>query len=421
MLRDFVLQMAVNTLALTALHAARPMVTYRALDLGASPFEIGLVQAAFSLLPVFTAVAIGRWIDRLGAGRFLFAASALMSIASVILSFAGSLVGLAFAQVIFGFGQVINVVAGQAMIANRAPRDRRDQHYSWYATIVSTGQLLGPALAGLLAGSALAGAVAGIGPFTDNGQAAVFLFAALIAGIATVLSTLLLERGRRPPSADATASEPANVASAAWVVLRKPGMAAAMLVSLTVLSSIDVLVAYLPAYGEVAGLSVQAVGLLLAVRAGASLLSRLVMPQLIDRLGRQRLLTLSTGMAAAGILAVPFVSAVPVLVGLMIVAGLGLGIGQPMTIAWVANQSARRERALALGVRVTGNRLALLTVPAGIGALAGASGLATIWVAVAIFLGAATIVAARTSLDRGRPESAVPGGAKAEPAAVAEP
>ena len=189
-----------------------------------------------------------------------------------------------------------------------------------------------------------------------------------------------------------------------------------MLVSLTVISSIDVLVAYLPAYGEETGLSVETVGLLLSVRAGASLASRFFMPQLITLLGRKQLLALSSGMAAVGIVLLPFVSGVPALVGLMVVIGLGLGLGQPMTIAWVANRSLRHERALALGVRVTGNRVALVSVPVAMGALAGASGIAVIWLAVATFLGAGAIVALRTEFDP-LAEAADPrlGGASAPP------
>jgi MFS family permease len=396
--RDFLLQMAVNLLALTALHASRPMVTYRALDLGAGPVEIGLVQSAFSLLPVFTAVALGRWIDRLGEGRFVLAALGLMSVASFLLSVAGSLVAIAFAQVLFGFGQVINVVAGQTMIANRAPRDRREHHYSWYSTVVSVAQLAGPALAAVIVTSAVGASIAGVGPFSGNTEAAVFLFAGLSAGTAFLLALGLLRPG--PPRAPTSSSEESvNLASAAWRVLRKPGMAAAMFVSLSVISAVDVLVAYLPAYGEATGLSVETVGLLLSVRAGSSLVSRFFMTQLIERIGRKRLLTLSAGMAAAGILALPFVPSTPVLFGLMVVIGLGLGLGQPMTIAWVANRSARRERGLALSVRVTGNRAALVSVPVVMGAIAGASGISAIWIALAVFLGGGAIVALRTPFD----------------------
>jgi MFS family permease len=408
------LQLAVAGLALTALHASRPMVTYRALDLGADPLEIGLVQSAFSILPVFTAVALGRWVDRLGEWRFMLAAMLMMSSASLLATVAGSLPELAATQALMGFGQVINVVAGQAMIANRAARTEREHHYGWYATVVSIGQLAGPAIGALLAGSALGASLAAGGPFEGNHQAVVFLFAGVSAGFAALAAVRL--RGGRPGGASRPVDEPtAGMARDAWRVLRRPGMAAAMIISLTVISSIDVLVAYLPAYGEVTGLSVATVGLLLSIRAGSSLVSRFFMASLIARVGRQRLLTATMAMSGAGLLLLPFTGSIPLLIGLMLVIGFGLGLGQPMTIAWVANRSPRHERALALGVRVTGNRAALVSVPTAMGALAGAAGIAGVWLALAAFLGAGALVASRTPFDdlpasptRGATEAVVP-------------
>ena len=93
----------------------------------------------------------------------------------------------------------------------------------------------------------------------------------------------------------------------------------------------------------------------------------------------------------------PFVTAPAILVVIMIVVGLGLG--QPMTIAWVANRSPRSERATALGVRLTGNRAALLVVPTMMGAIAGTAGITAIFVVVAFLLGIGAAVALATSFD----------------------
>ena len=68
-IRAFRIQMVVGFVSVTAIAGIRPTTSYRALDLGADAFQVGLVQAAFSLLPALTAVALGRWIDRHGAGR----------------------------------------------------------------------------------------------------------------------------------------------------------------------------------------------------------------------------------------------------------------------------------------------------------------------------------------------------------------
>ena len=396
--RDFILQLVMTGIAVTAVNAARPMMTYRALGLDAGPFEIGLVQSAHSLLPALVAVALGRWVDSFGERYFLILAMVLIAVGSLGASLAGSLLLLGLVNAVIGLGQITNLVAAQAMVANRGPRDRREERFGWFSTVASIGQLIGPAVGALLVGSVGVTVAAGGGPFRGNPQAPVFLFAAL-AGLVACLVALGLP-GRTAGAAAAQAEAPdVGMLRAAAQVLRRPGMAAAMLVSVTVISSVDVLVAYLPAYGEATGLSVETVGLLLSVRAGASLVSRIFMARMIQRIGRRPLLALSMMLAGGGIILLPFVSSVAILFGLMVAIGLGLGLGQPMTIAWVANRSMRHERGLALGVRLTGNRSALLVVPTAMGALAGASGITAIWLALALFLGVGAFVASRTPFD----------------------
>lgn len=404
--RWFVFQLVIAALSVTAIQATRPMVTYRAIGLGAGPVEIGLVQSAFSILPVFTAVALGRWVDRIGEARFLTVGMAIISAGSLVAASAGGLVVLAISQSIMGFGQITNLVAGQTMIANRGPRDGRDQRYGWYSTVASLGQLAGPAIAALLVGGTLvAGAVATSpegplgGIIAVSPETPVFLFSAGATAIAFVLSLFLPRRRPRPPDESVTTGRAPGILSSAARVLQRPGMAAAMLVSITVISSVDVLIAYLPVYGEAKGLPVETVGLLLSVRAASSMISRLFMAQLIALLGRNRLLAASMILAGGCIALLPFIDSVPVLFGLMVLIGLGLGLGQPMTIAWVANRSPRQERALALGVRLTGNRGALLIVPSLMGLVAGAAGVMAIWAVMALFLGTGAVVAARTPFD----------------------
>jgi MFS family permease len=400
--RGFGLQLLIAGISVTAIQAGRPMITYRALELGAGPLEIGLVTSAFSVIPVLTAVAIGRWIDRIGEAWFLVAAMAMIASGSLVSSWAGTLLLLGVGNAICGFGQITSLVAGQTMIANRGPRDGRDDRYGWYSTAASLGQLLGPAIAAVLVGGALATAAEGTGILpagADNPVAPVFLFGAL-GGLVCVGLALLLPRRRPKPSTPVEGEAPAlKLGPATAQVLRRPGMVSAMLVSVTVISSVDVLIAYLPVYGEAAGLSIETVALLLSVRAGASLVSRVFMTRLIDLLGRQRLLTINMLMAGVSVAALPFVTSVPVLFVLMALIGFGLGLGQPMTMAWVANRSPRQERALALGVRLTGNRAALLIVPTLMGAIAGASGITAIWLVLAGFLGFGANVARHAPLD----------------------
>jgi MFS family permease len=430
--RGFTLQMIVTLLASTAVQATRPTVTYRALALGASPLEIGLIQSAFSIVPALTAIAIGRSIDRIGESRYLMFSLGALTVGSVVALVSPGLFVLGVAQILMGLGQIVYLVASQSLVANHGPRQGRDVRYGHYATFTSLGQLAGPAIAAAIVGSSIglvamganailasAGSAASpvvidaVGVAPDNPEAGVFLFAAIITVIGFGLAFFIPGSPRRKASEGTVAGQP-GILVMTRQVLRRPGMLSAMFVSITVISSVDVLAAYLPAYGDDVGLSVALVGTLLSVRAGASLVSRFFMAQLIAVLGRSRLLAVSMIMAGGGLLLMPLVTSPPVLIAIMVVVGLGLGLGQPMTIAWIANRSQRSERATALGVRLAGNRAALLFVPTAMGAIAGTAGISAIFVVVAISLGIGAAVALATTFDQ--PAGAAAAGATDLPA-----
>jgi MFS family permease len=165
---------------------------------------------------------------------------------------------------------------------------------------------------------------------------------------------------------------------------------------MAVASALDVLIVYLPAYGEAYGLSVVTVGSLLAVRAAATLVARSFLGRLTDRLGPGAALMVTTATAAVAIGGLAAAPPVPVLFVLIALIGIGLGVGQPLTVAWVGMQSPPRERGLAFGVRHTGNLATLTVVPAAMGMVAGATGINAIWLVMAGFLAAGAVVARRT-------------------------
>jgi predicted MFS family arabinose efflux permease len=263
-----------------------------------------------------------------------------------------------------------------------------------------------------LVGPSLAAAILGLATGT-RGESLVFAVAAMAVGSAAAIGLLFPRGPARGASSTPEPSGPApGLARSTGAILRRPGMPAAMFVSIVVISTVDVLAAYLPVYGEAAGLSVAVVGGLLSIRAGATLVSRLFMVWLIARLGRRLLLAVSLAVSALGLGLVPFTASPVGLAILMILGGFALGMGQPMTIAWVANRATRQDRATALAVRLTGNRAALLIVPAAMGVVAGAAGVAAIFWAIAALLGTGAAVAYATPDDEsdadGRPVATLP-------------
>ena len=389
----------VSVLLQTAVYAIRPMVSYQALALGAGEFELGAIASAYAVLSLALAVPIGRWVDRWGEPRFVVVGSAVIALVALWLVWVDSVVALAASQAALGMGHIMTVVGAQALIANRGDPLRRDTRFGLFTVVVSLGQLAGPAVGGLVAGSGnVAGSSGPAGGAQEGlGIGFVFAVAAGTAGLATLVAVLLLlaDSRRRAQSAERlevpTGDGPGDRPSA-WVamgeVLRIPSMPHAMAASLTVLTAIDLLAVYLPAYGATHGLSVETVGLLLATRAAASMASRLLMLPLIRWMGRRRLLVLSIVLPAAALAFLPVLDSHALLYAAMTVIGFGLGLGQPITLAWVADRAPDEIRGTALGVRLSGNRLGQTVLPSAVGLVAGVSGVAGVFVSLAVLLGA---------------------------------
>ena len=52
--------------AQASIYVMRPMITYRAIENGASSFEIGVIAAIYALVPLVVAIPMGRWVGKFG-------------------------------------------------------------------------------------------------------------------------------------------------------------------------------------------------------------------------------------------------------------------------------------------------------------------------------------------------------------------
>ncbi|MCH6159474.1 MFS transporter [Streptomyces marispadix] len=412
-----------------AVSMARPAVSYHALELGAGPRAVG---AVFALLPLAVAVPLGRRTDRRRCGPLLPAGAALIAAGCALAGTAPTLVLLAVWSALLGLGHLVFMIGAQSLVARQSSPDRHDRNFGYFTIGGSMGQLIGPLLSGWVVG----GAGDPSGPHgTAQHSSAVALFA---AGALTLCSYATLWRieGRTPrerpgveearpepsafesPDAEPSASPPsaaeppagASAGASAHVpvarILRARGVPAGIFASLAVLSTTDVLTAYLPVVGEERGIAPGVVGLLLSLRAAASVLSRAALPAMSARLGRQPLLVLSclTAGALCVLLAVP----VPVwaLASALVLLGFCLGVGQPLTMSTVVQAAPGSARSTALALRLTGNRLGQVAAPAFAGLLAGAAGAAAPFVLLgALLLGASGTAARAGPADEARPRT----------------
>lgn len=392
--RWFVKALVVTFLMQVAVNAVRPTVSYRALALGADAGELGMIAAGFALLSLAFAIPIGRMIDRRGEMPFIVLGLFLVSVVAFVLVGVSTIWALFVTQAVLGLGQILTTVGMQALIAN-SDTAHQDSRFGTFTVFASLGQLIGPAASGFLAQHVAVPAAVTWGEGADLVGSSVFVAAGLAGLLGFVIALSARHDGSSPRGG--TPSSPAPEASmlrSIIQVLRQPKAPHAMFASIAVLTTSDLLVAYLPAYGEATGLSASTVGLLLAVRAGASMASRIFMGPLTRRVGRGRLLTLSTALPALVLAPLPLVDAPGFLFVSMALAGLGLGLGQPLSLVWIAQTSPEHMRGTAVGVRLSGNRLGQVAIPAVVGGIVGATGLGALFLSLAMMLAASSVLTA---------------------------
>ncbi len=362
-----------STITQGVIYIVRPMITYRALELDASPTMIGVIAALYALLPVLFALSFGRWVGTLGEGRFVILGTASMSLAAGLLIFAQSIPLLAVAAALSGLSHLACMVGGQTLVSLRSPNDQYEKYFGYYTFSASLGQMLGPIIAVLVAGST------GVIPkstTTAFAVAALFAIAALIP---------IINWRNEEPTVRAAQREEGALRSAGSL-LKNRKIFSAIYTSMAISSVGDILVVFLPLLGNEKSFSAFSIGVIIAVRAGASMLSRIYLGKLSEKFATERILIVSTIISLTACAAMAFASNVYLLAIIVVIAGFALGVGQPLTMSMVSLATAPEDRALAVSARLTGNRFGQFILPAGAGVLASSSGTSAVFIALSIFL-----------------------------------
>ncbi|MFH8939254.1 MFS transporter [Streptomyces griseosporeus] len=380
-----------------AVSMARPAVSYRALALGADERAVGVIAGVYALLPLFAAVPLGRRTDHGRCAPLLPAGVVLIAGGCALSGLAGSLTAMAVWSGVMGLGHLCFVIGAQSLVARQSAPHEQDRNFGHFTIGASLGQLVGPVAAGAVIG----------GPDRAGSSALALLVAG--AGAAAAFGTLWRIEHRDT----ATGSRTGHLDRVpVRGILRTRGVPAGILVSLSVLSATDILTAYLPVVGEHRGIAPSVVGVLLSLRAAATIACRLVLTPLLRLLGRTLLLTVTCLLAA--VLCAGIALPVPVwALGAMLAAlGFCLGVGQPLSMTTVVQAAPDGARSTALALRLTGNRLGQVAAPAAAGLVAGVAGVA----APFVLLGALLLLSSGVALRS--PER--PAGAGAEAGAGPE-
>ena len=369
-----------STLVQATIYALRPMITYRAIELGANTFQIGVVAALYALFPVLLALQFGSWVGKIGEGKFIIAGTITMGVTSVALMVTNSVTTLAIATAFAGVSHLACMVGGQSMVALRTPRENYDQYFGYYTFSASLGHLIGPLLAALVAGS--------------DGTLPKSTSNAFLLGFSLCVIALVPVFKWRSDKPSVEAKSDQGTYTAALALMKKPGILAAIYISLAVSSVADVLVVFLPLFGNENNFSPYAIGIILAIRAGTTMTSRFFLGRLSLRFTTYQLLMVSTVVSVIACAAMAFAKTPLSLGAIVFVAGFSLGIGQPLTMSLVSQKTAANERALAVSARLMGNRFGQFIVPASAGAIAASAGASGVFIGLSVLLATSLFSAA---------------------------
>ncbi|WP_028278889.1 MFS transporter [Arthrobacter sp. H5] len=355
-----------------AAYIVRPAAAYRALELGLEPAFLGLIAASFAIVPLFVAVLVGRATD---AGRepVVLAIGAVLMVAAGMGLFlwSSSLGLLLFWNVVLGLGHLMGVIGQQSRVARGNPT-KLDSAFGLYTFAGSAGQALGPLFIIAFGGDQIV-------PDTR----ALFGACTVSSVLMLILTAVLIRRtsGDGPAGPARPASLKQAIAGTGPEARRQ--LMGAMLVSMMVLGAVDLIAVYLPALGVERGIPAAAVGLLLTVRAVTTMASRLFLGSMVARFGRAELIVASTALSAlnVGLLALPL--PVPAMGAVLALAGVALGIGQPLTMTVISLASPPGTRGTWLALRLSANRFGQSAIPAGVGLVAAAAGVGGVFAATA--------------------------------------
>lgn len=441
MKRWFALLVAVTVLGQGIFTGGRVLLSYRVLDMGGDAVTVGMLTAAFSLVPLLIALRAGRLVDDGSAPAVMRAGLVATVAATAVMAWSQGLPTLAVGYIALGFAHMTTLVAAQGMVSHlRGSTKALDSLFAYFTLGISVGQLLGIVFSGWIASMGQRDAAGGVGGVGGGGGevgggvpealVSVDTTPALIGLTVLGVVTLVLGwpvagryRDLLAEPRNATGGPVAHIPVTRMLTL--PGMPAAMAASISVIVAIDLITAYMPVLGAEIGLSVGEVTAILAARSGAAVLARAVMPMVLRTADRDRVLVFALAAGAVPLLAVPWLESAWMLFAAMAVCGVAWGFVMPMTMTWVSSLVPSADKAMALSVRLMGNRLAQVVLPAAAGAMAMATGVAAVFAVSGAVLGVSAVGAAgndrRERRDSGEPgehgqpgASGKPGGASAD-------
>jgi MFS family permease len=335
-----------------------------ALDIGASAFWIGMAIALRALLAMAFSIQTGAIMDRLGARRVSIALGLTGAALVPLYPLVPSIGGILALQIIVGFLHLTCWIGAQALVG-RMTKGAPEMmgRFSFLATL---GNFLGPLLAGL--------AWQHLGPWGAFGMVSIWS----LAFVATVSAV--------PRNVDTGAAEKATLHdliprwahyAAGFGMLKVPMVAYVIVVSAVLAGTYAMRHTFLAVYLESIEFSGGEIGFIVGSIALAGSVAGLAVGRLSRWVAPHWLVLIGTALATATFCLAPLFSGFWSLWAIACATGVCSGTAFPMILSVLTRSAGTEQQGLSVGLRATMNRTASLTVPIVMGAIVGATSLAT--------------------------------------------
>ncbi len=348
----------------------RVTTSYRAIEMDVSYIWYGAINSGYALLPIFLAISLGRYIDRGNDSHSIWIGSGFQLVANLgFWLWPVTAWSLTLYSVIAGIGHLFTMAGHQALTLRCAGPVSREGVFGWYMVVLSVGQMIAPGLISWVAGAARI-------PPTG------VLFALAMAMSLGTLAIAFTMRPRQRLAGDAKDKPMVPLAD----ILGVPGLIAVIMASVMTVASMDLAVIYLPLLGAERHIDAGNIGMILMVRAIASIFSRVFYGPMLRIAGRAQLTFWSMSIATLGYALI----GLPLSLGWLYVAavliGFGLGLAVTVCLSNVVNLAPVDARGTAMTIRLTGNRMGQFLIPFAGSLIAGVSGVGGVFLVIAFCL-----------------------------------